>query len=65
MKKIFIREGREGARRQACRVDERSVIRRMRAPHSADNGLRPHPPYFNGICFSSRFFVSFADKKGF
>ena len=28
-----------------CRADERSVIRRMQALHTADNGLRPHPPY--------------------
>ena len=30
------------------RADERSVIRRMNrgvVNHTADNGLRPHPPY--------------------
>ncbi|MHB1292739.1 MAG: hypothetical protein ACYCY5_11230 [Sulfuricella sp.] len=35
-------------RNQCSRADERSVIRRMYAAHifhSADNGLRPHPPY--------------------
>ncbi len=46
-----------------CRADERSVIRRMQALHTADNGLRPHPPYRTVAGgFPSRPFAPFADK---